>query len=85
MVKLLMGMAELRYKFDLRVAGPLVGWLACQFTVPWWLYLIAIAVFLIGLVSFSLDRAPGGSGYAKRADDSRGHGAANDVSGGGDS
>ncbi|WP_150103513.1 hypothetical protein [Thalassobium sp. R2A62] len=77
-------MAKFRYKAAMTILGPMIGWVAYQFSGPWWVYLIALTVFLIGLMSFSIDSEPDGSGYGKRADDSRGHGSGYDGSGGGD-
>ncbi|MCH2163902.1 MAG: hypothetical protein MK098_04510 [Marinovum sp.] len=77
-------MAKARYKLMILVLGPLIGLVTYTVTGPWWLYLIVVAIFLAGLMSFSMDKAPDRSGYDKRADDGRGHGAGHEVSGGGD-
>ena len=77
-------MVKLRYKVALTVFGLLIGWLAYQLAGPWWVYLIALAVFLMGLVSFSINGEPDRLGYEKRADESRGHSSSYDSSGGGD-
>ena len=77
-------MAKLRYKATVTVAGFLIGYLTYQFSWPWWVYLIALAVFLMGLTSFSINNEPDRSGYDKRADDGRGHDVGHDGSGGGD-
>lgn len=77
-------MPKLRYKLAVTIVGLLIGWIAYHFEGPWWLYLIALAVFLIGLMSFSVDGVPDRSGYGKRGDDSRVDGAGHDGSGGGE-
>ena len=77
-------MPRLGYKVAATVTGLLIGYSAYRLGLPWWSYLIALAVFLAGLVSFSVDSEPDNSGYDKRADDSRGHGASQGGSGGGD-
>ncbi|MEP3844140.1 MAG: hypothetical protein ABJM43_02165 [Paracoccaceae bacterium] len=71
-------MAKLGYKAVMTVGGPLMGWATYQFAGPWWVYLIALAVFLVGLISFSVDNEPDRSGYENRADDGRGSAADHD-------
>ena len=77
-------MIKLRHKLVVTAFAPLLGWFNHQFEGPWWLYLIALALFLLGLMSFSVESAPDRSGYDNRADDGRGHSAGFDGSGGGD-
>jgi hypothetical protein len=77
-------MVAFRNKSAVTIVGSLIGWLAYHFEGPWWLYLIALAVFLVGLMSFSVGGAPDPSGYEKRADDSRVDGGGHGGYGGGE-
>jgi hypothetical protein len=64
--------------------GALIGWSNYEFMGPWWGYLIALAVFLMGLISMQMGHEPDRSGYDKGADDSRAHGLGHASSDGGE-
>lgn len=66
------------------LSGPLFGWIIYLFEGPFWLYVVAIALILSGLLSFSFSSGPDPTGYEKRADDGRGYGTGFDFSGSGD-
>ncbi len=77
-------MTNLLLKAAITFSGPLVALACYQLSGPWWVYLMAVSVFLLGLLSFSVDSEPDRSGYGKRADDSRDSFGGDAGSGGGE-
>lgn len=64
-------MKRYRYRLATLAVGIALGAATNIFGLPWWVYLVALAIFLGGLASFSIESAPDRSGYDKRGDDSR--------------
>ena len=63
-------MGKLRYRLGLIALGLGLGVGAYVLAAPWWGYLIGIVVFLIGLLSLSMDSPADRSGHGKTGDGS---------------
>ena len=60
-------------KIAITLLGPICGGIAFQLSGPWWVYFVALTLFLLGLVSFSYNSEVEKSGYETRVDDGRAH------------